>query len=135
LVSGTNVTSTGYTGHQWQSTAGIWLAQYRAYESDLGRWISQDPIGLDDGPNLHAYVAGNPILWADPHGLQRRGKSRECLVLRLLVILTCKSKTRCIDDDSCTTLKAKIALKRACIANQTALTKRCYPNDPAPTSR
>jgi hypothetical protein len=28
-------------------------------------------------------------------------------------------------------LKAKIMLKTSCIANQTALTRFCYPNDPS----
>jgi RHS repeat-associated protein len=130
LLSGTNVTSTGYTGHQWHSTAGMWLAQYRAYESDLGRWISEDPIGLDDGPNLYAYVANNPFQWIDPDGLQRQKYPRRCLQLRLVVLLACKvAPTRCYDSDSCTTIKAKIALKQGCIAAQKAFSAACHPNN------
>lgn len=42
---------------------------YRAYDSGLARWVSEDPAGLDDGPNLYAYVGGNPLNLIDPLGL------------------------------------------------------------------
>lgn len=34
----------------------------------LGRWISCDPAGLVDGPNLYRYVRNNPLTYADPQG-------------------------------------------------------------------
>jgi len=34
----------------------------------MGRFITQDPIGLMGGLNLYQY-ASNPILWIDPEGL------------------------------------------------------------------
>jgi RHS repeat-associated protein len=36
----------------------------------LGRWISCDPAGLVDGPDLYVYVNGNPIGKADPTGTE-----------------------------------------------------------------
>jgi uncharacterized protein RhaS with RHS repeats len=43
---------------------------YRAYDAQLGRWISSDPIGLAGGINLHQYVvASNPLTYVDPDGL------------------------------------------------------------------
>jgi hypothetical protein len=45
------------------------LAVLRGYDADLGRWTSQDPIGLADGPSLYAYVGNNPVKWIDPLGL------------------------------------------------------------------
>jgi RHS repeat-associated protein len=41
----------------------------RLYDPTLGRWISPDPLGYVDGPNLYAYVHNNPILSKDFHGL------------------------------------------------------------------
>ncbi len=35
----------------------------------LGRWISCDPAGLDDGPNVYLYVHCNPVAFSDPTGM------------------------------------------------------------------
>ena len=42
---------------------------YRAYDSDLGRWVSLDPSGYPDGPNRYEYVLNNPVNAIDPLGL------------------------------------------------------------------
>jgi RHS repeat-associated protein len=70
LVAGTDVSDVGFTGHRSATTAPLWLTQYRAYDPDLGRWISDDPIGLEGGVNLTAYVRNSPISNIDPFGLQ-----------------------------------------------------------------
>ncbi|EKT4525033.1 RHS domain-containing protein, partial [Pseudomonas putida] len=41
---------------------------FRYYEPELGRFITQDPLGILGGDNLYAY-APNPISWVDPAGL------------------------------------------------------------------
>ena len=41
----------------------------RYYDSELGRFINQDPIGLRGGMNLYAYVGNNPLNFVDPSGL------------------------------------------------------------------
>jgi RHS repeat-associated protein len=69
LTAGSDVTSVGFTGHQRHSASGLSLAWYRGYDVELGRWISDDPAGLIDGPNLNAYVGNNPINRVDPTGL------------------------------------------------------------------
>ncbi len=40
----------------------------------IGRFITQDPLGMIDGPNLYAYVNNNPINWIDPYGLEKEKK-------------------------------------------------------------
>jgi RHS repeat-associated protein len=41
---------------------------FRYYDPSCGRFISQDPIGLEGGSNLYLYVL-SPITWVDPLGL------------------------------------------------------------------
>jgi RHS repeat-associated protein len=71
---GSNLTPMGFTGHftlQVGASAGedIVLAPYRAYDPELGRWISKDPIKEDGGVNLYAYCHNNPVVRADLTGL------------------------------------------------------------------
>lgn len=35
----------------------------------LGRWVSCDPAGLGDGPNVYLYVHCNPVAFSDPTGM------------------------------------------------------------------
>ena len=41
----------------------------RYYHPMLGRWITQDPEGFEDGPNLYAYLHNSPLTDFDPYGL------------------------------------------------------------------
>jgi RHS repeat-associated protein len=59
----------GYAGMYYHAASGLNLTLFRAYDSDLGRWLSIDPIGEFGGLNLYAYVANNPINAVDFFGL------------------------------------------------------------------
>ncbi|MDP2905536.1 MAG: RHS repeat-associated core domain-containing protein, partial [Candidatus Omnitrophota bacterium] len=41
----------------------------RYYDPRLGRFISADPSGMSDGPNLYVYCSSSPINLIDPWGL------------------------------------------------------------------
>ena len=47
---------------------GLYYMRARYYDAEVGRFISEDPIGFDGGINLYAYVGGNPIMLVDPNG-------------------------------------------------------------------
>jgi RHS repeat-associated protein len=52
--------------------AGLSLTRFRAYDAELGRWLSRDPMQgaeMTEGPNLYAYVRNNPVNVTDPLGL------------------------------------------------------------------
>ncbi|MDR3150729.1 MAG: RHS repeat-associated core domain-containing protein [Candidatus Peribacteria bacterium] len=44
----------------------------RYYSSELGRFISRDPIGIADDVNLYVYVGNNPLKWVDPSGMLKK---------------------------------------------------------------
>jgi len=54
-----------YTGHDWDDAAELYYAPYRYYAPGLARWISRDPQGMVDGPNVYGYVGVNPIMHMD----------------------------------------------------------------------
>lgn len=68
-VSGSLDADFGFAGHYYHQPSGLHLALYRAYDADLGRWISRDPIGENGGINVYDYALGNPISVIDPLGL------------------------------------------------------------------
>jgi RHS repeat-associated protein len=57
-----------FQGQQVDEGVGLAYNRNRYYDPQVGRYISQDPIGLHGGTNLYAY-AKNPISWTDPLGL------------------------------------------------------------------
>ena len=71
-TTGTNVTPFAWLGGHGVFHAGgssLYLTRYRAYDTTLKRFLSQDPLGLAGGANLYAYCLGNPLGYIDPFGL------------------------------------------------------------------
>lgn len=57
-----------YTGRE-QDLADLYYYRNRYYKPSIGRFISEDPIGLAGGDsNLYAYVTNNPVNFVDPTG-------------------------------------------------------------------
>jgi RHS repeat-associated protein len=61
----------GYTGRERDNATSLYYYGARYYAPWLGRWLSPDPAGPADGPNLYAYVRGNPVRFVDDGGLAR----------------------------------------------------------------
>ena len=57
-----------YTGMERDEESGLEYHSARYYSPWLGRWMSCDPLGMRDGPNLYEYVECNPIKLVDPLG-------------------------------------------------------------------
>jgi len=51
----------GYTGHKWDAAASLYYAPYRYYSPGNARWMTRDPLGMVDGPNVYGYTNNNPI--------------------------------------------------------------------------
>lgn len=58
-----------FQGQYFDQETGLHYNRHRYYSPYVGRFISKDPIGLDDGFNIYKY-ATNPISWIDPYGLK-----------------------------------------------------------------
>ena len=68
-ISGSISADFGFTGDFFHKATGLSLTIYRAYDPNLGRWLSRDPIGTNGGINLYGYVGNDPTDWIDPFGL------------------------------------------------------------------
>jgi RHS repeat-associated protein len=59
-----------YTGKERDDETGLYYFGARYCAAWLGRWTAADPAGMVDGPNLYAYVKGNPVRMLDRKGTQ-----------------------------------------------------------------
>ena len=57
-----------YTGQERDTETGLYYNAARYYVPWLARWLSPDPAGLTDGPNLYRFVRDNPVRWTDASG-------------------------------------------------------------------
>lgn len=62
--------SYGFTGHEEDFASYFYRARY--YDAGIGRFLTRDPSGMANGPNIYLYVGNNPASWTDPSGLWRR---------------------------------------------------------------
>jgi RHS repeat-associated protein len=60
-----------YTAREWDEEIELYYYRARYYDPKAGRFISKDPIGFAGGDvNLYRYAQNNPIISADPLGLE-----------------------------------------------------------------
>jgi RHS repeat-associated protein len=57
-----------FTGKAWDATSQLYYFPFRYYSPAAARWLTRDPLGMVDGPNVYAYVMGNPVNYLDPTG-------------------------------------------------------------------
>ena len=58
-----------YIGRVWDDETGLLYVRARYYDPEIGRFISEDPIGLAGGINTFAYTSGDPVNRVDRTGL------------------------------------------------------------------
>jgi RHS repeat-associated protein len=58
-----------FPGQYFDAESALHYNWARYYDPKLGRYISADPIGVEGGSNSFAYANVNPLLYADPAGL------------------------------------------------------------------
>jgi RHS repeat-associated protein len=75
-----------YTSREFDSETGIYEYRARYYDQNQGRFISEDPSGIQGGLHLYKYVQNNPLILIDPTGLSAQGawqgaKDLTCYIL------------------------------------------------------
>ena len=63
-----------YTGKERDEETGFYYHGARYYAAWLGRWVSCDPIGIEDGLSLYIYVSNSPIISTDKIGLKENNE-------------------------------------------------------------
>ena len=91
LKSETNISGIAHQPFRLQNQycdreTGLHYNFFRYYEPDAGRFVNQDPIGLEGGENLYAF-APNVKGWVDPLGLMAQ-------LIKLFIKMLSKQGTR-----------------------------------------
>lgn len=60
-----------FPGQQFDAESNLSYNYFRDYESAIGKYVEADPLGLQAGLNLFAYVSNSPALYGDPRGLEQ----------------------------------------------------------------
>jgi RHS repeat-associated protein len=66
--AGANLTRYTYTGREFDSETGLYYYRARWYDPKVGRFISEDPVGLEGGLNAFIYAENNPLAFRDSQG-------------------------------------------------------------------
>jgi RHS repeat-associated protein len=61
-----------YAGRESDTETGIYEYRARYYDENVGRFITEDPIGFGGGEDFYSYVRNNPVRYVDPSGLNWR---------------------------------------------------------------
>ncbi|MDW6091669.1 RHS repeat-associated core domain-containing protein [Vibrio rhizosphaerae] len=76
------ITNRGYTGHEEITEVGLIHMNGRAYDQELGRFISPDPEiqapFVTNSFNRYSYVWNNPLKYQDPTGYSVEGLGGQC---------------------------------------------------------
>jgi len=66
--SGTSENFLKYTGREHDEDTGLYYYRARYYDPEVGRFLTEDPIGFDGGINFYTYAQNNPVNFNDPMG-------------------------------------------------------------------
>jgi RHS repeat-associated protein len=68
-TSGTLANNVRFAGRELDPETKLYYNRARYYDPKLGRFLSEDPIGLAGGINQYAYAGNDPVNARDPSGL------------------------------------------------------------------
>ena len=77
-----------FPGQRAERSSGLNYNYFRDYQTETGRYLQSDPIGLYGGLSTYAYVGSSPVSFADPFGLVR---SKQCVAAAEVLGAVCGS--------------------------------------------
>ena len=129
-VTGDVAADFGFAGMLWSAEVSLNIARFRAYDPEVGRWLSRDPLQnaeADEGPNLYLYAAENPVNVRDPLGLCCENEAQDFLKAVHLALRSCAEVYR-TTDLQCQLHRAKLPQPQAdkqCALAEQAANRRC----------
>ena len=92
-------TSYRYTGREYDSGTGLYYYRNRWYDPEIGRFISEDPIGFAGGDiNLYGYVWNSPYSFRDPLGNTVFGECKQGMGPKEMAAIRGQLKKSCVSD-------------------------------------
>ena len=77
----------GFSSKRYDASTALSYFGARYYDASLGRFISRDPMGYIDGPNMYVYVSNNALFYIDPTGnAQRASRPLDIKGLRRIIV-------------------------------------------------
>jgi RHS repeat-associated protein len=58
-----------FAGREFDTESGLYYNRARFYDPKLGRFISEDPVGISGGLNTYTYAHNDPVNARDPTGM------------------------------------------------------------------
>ena len=91
-----------FTGKPYDAEIGLYYLPYRYYSPTASRWLTRDPLGMVDGPNVYSYASTTPIMYYDTHGSSVGLAALIALIAAALVFAYaaykfCKAGSECMD--------------------------------------
>ncbi len=76
--AGSLTNSFQYTGRELDTETGLYYYRARYYDPSTGRFVGEDPIGIEGGINSYRYVSNGPVNSTDPSGLCPPDPKKKC---------------------------------------------------------
>jgi len=67
-----------FTAREFDPETGLYYYRARYYDQTVGRFISEDPIRFEGGPDFYTYVLNDPVDNTDAIGLEPETGCRDC---------------------------------------------------------
>jgi len=69
--TGSSNCNLGFQGKYFDQESGLYYYFHRYYYPTFGRFINEDPIGLNGGLNMYLFIDNDPLNYFDPFGLDK----------------------------------------------------------------